>query len=443
MINDIGFPGKLGFGVGIYPYTLPPGFSELPGTCDLFSDNYGNYRYEDGSIMCWIPAFYYQIGLSNIPMYAFLEMLTYQYNSVDIKPYSFFLNENTANASGYALHRAFKNGGSIRPGFMIDKYQCSNNSGTASSLKNGNPLSSKSDHNPFSGLTGAPANNYSGAITAAKTRGSQFHCSSRFQFAALALLSLAHGQFSSSTTNCAWYLANKNYPKGNNNNALADVDDTSVKWQSDGYLNCGKTGSAGYGGGVGNFFAKSTHNGQNSGVADLNGNMWEINLGITRPGSSSSDASQQNDASAFFILKESVDINFLTSGWSNLATGTEAWGNATHLATLYDSITLSHISNAGGANRYGNGTNQVLDSSVTGDGYRIAGTGIPKAGGVSGSGTNLFGADYFYEYHRANLCLISGGYWIDSMFTGVWSVYFSNSRTNTSSGVGLRAAAYL
>ena len=54
-----------------------------------------------------------------------------------------------------------------------------------------------------------------------------------------------------------------------------------MKWEPDGYSNCGKTGSAGYGGGAGNVFAKSTHNGQNCGSADDNGLMYEISIGLT------------------------------------------------------------------------------------------------------------------------------------------------------------------
>jgi len=172
----------------------------------------------------------------------------------------------------------------VQAGFFIDKYQWSNNGGIASSIKNGNPLSSAAAHNPWGSLTGLSSgdNTYAGAIPAAKTRGANFHCASQFQRAALALLSLAHHQASSSTTYCAWWTGSGvSAPRGCNNNALADANDATVKWQSDGYLDCGKTGSAGYGGGAGNVFAKSTHNGQNCGVADLNGNMWEVSPGIT------------------------------------------------------------------------------------------------------------------------------------------------------------------
>ena len=437
-IYSIGMPGNQGFGLSAYPNgDVPTGFTELTGTTDPTSDNYGNYQYSDGSIMCWIPKFYYRIGSADSPRYEI-----YGNNAIDIASAYDFFNEAAANAAGYALHRAFKNGGEVKSGFMADKYQCSNNAGVAGSIKYGNPLSSSSSHNPFSNLKGAPANYYFGAIDAAKTRGSKFHCMSRFQFAALALLATAHGQAATSSTYCAWYDATlvKNFPKGNNN-ALNDINDTAVKWQTDGVS--GKTGSAGYGGGVGNLFAKSTHNGQNSGVADLNGNMWEINLGMTRPGISASDASQQNDPNAFYLLKESVDVNSLTSDWSDQASGNASWGTATHLATLYDAISLAHISNAAVVNRYGNSTNQVLEKELSGNGWRMAGFGIPKSGGVSVGGTNLFGQDLFYEYHSANLCLISGGSWGDSTDAGVWSLYLGNVRAYSYGHVGFRAAAYV
>ena len=160
---------------------------------------------------------------------------------------------------------------------------------TAASIKDGLPLSSAADHNPFAGCTGG-ANYYYSALDLAHRRdgvdgnvnaSSIFFCSSQFMRSAIAMLSQAHEQAATSTANCAWYHATYNYPKGCNNNALADCDDTTVKWESDGYSNCGKTGSAGYGGGAGNVFAKSTHNGQNCGSADDNGLMYEVATGFT------------------------------------------------------------------------------------------------------------------------------------------------------------------
>jgi len=265
--NSIGTPGSQGFGVGICPSTLPVGMTTMTGTLDAASDNYGNYQYSDGSIMCWIPAFYYLYGDGTNGLAV---------NDVAVRPYSYYDAVATANAAGYALHRAFYDGGVVQPGFFVDKYLASNNGGIASSIKNGAPLSSSSAHNPFSDLTGAPPNSYFGAFAASKTRGAGFFPKSLFINSALALLSLAHGQAAAAATWCAWYDAAgvTNFPKGCNNNALGDVNDATVSYTSDGYPNCGLTGS-------GLPFASTTHNGQACGVADLNGNMYEISPGLT------------------------------------------------------------------------------------------------------------------------------------------------------------------
>ena len=212
-ISNIGKPGTKGFGIGICR-NLPSGFSKMTGTDDTASENYGNYQYTDGSVMCWIPAFYYKIGTGSNDL---------ALNAVDIKDYIYYADVTTANTAGYALHRAFYNAGLVQTGVFVDKYQCSNNAGIASSIKMGNPLSSALVHNPFSGLTGLVVgdNILGGALKAAKTRGAKFFCNSRFIFSALALLSLAHAQAATSTTACAWYDAAGiiNFPKGNNNNA--------------------------------------------------------------------------------------------------------------------------------------------------------------------------------------------------------------------------------
>jgi hypothetical protein len=277
-IGTIGTPGAMGFGVSSRT-SLPSGFTALSGHDDPYSWNYGNYQYADGSIMVWIPKFYYYVT----------DGTTYPVNTVLIKGTDYFATTAAANAAGYALHRAFIDGGLEKPGFFFDKYKSSKIAiGTgwgAGSIANGNPISTAAAHNPIADLTSSGGTNaYYRAIDAAHARdgvngavnaASIFHVPSKFQYAALAMLSLAHAQASSAATPaCAWYMAASNFPKGNNNNALADTNDTSVLYTTDGYSNAGKTGS-------GKPFAKTTHNGQPSGVCDLNGGMYEISLGIT------------------------------------------------------------------------------------------------------------------------------------------------------------------
>lgn len=413
LANDIGTAGQQGFGVGILS-SLPSGFSKLTGTEDITSDNYGNYVYSDGSVMVWIPAFYYKFGTGANGL---------SINQVSIKSYSAFTNVTTANSAGYALHRAFYNAGAIQTGVFVDKYLCSNNAGTASSIKNGLPLSSALAHNPFSGLTGAPANFYYGAIVAAKTRGANFFCNSRFIFSALALLSLAHGQAATSTTACAWYDAAgvTNFPKGCNNNAFGDSNDGSLTFVWDGYAatNSNKTGSA-------NIPAKVAHNGQNNGVMDLNGTLWEINLGLIA------------DATNYYLLKTSVDIKTITSG-NTLAT--DAWG-ATGIAAMYDSLGATYgAALASNTSKLMGSATQVLDASLTGLPWAASGAGIPLVGGVGG--TNPFGNDQFYDARPNELCPIAGGNWNSGTTAGVWGLLLNGTRSASHDTVGFRSALYI
>lgn len=411
-INDIGKAGHPGFAVGICP-ALPAGFTVLPGTNFPSSDQYGNYQFSDGSIMVWVPAYYYKYGTGANGLAV---------NVVSVKAEWEYATVAAANADGYALHRAFYDNGAVQRGVFVDKYKCSNNAGTASSIKLGIPLSSSAANAPFSGLTGAPANSYYGAIAAAKTRGANFFSSSLFIRAALALLSLAHAQASTSTTYCAWYSSGStNFPKGCNNNALGDAQDGALTFTGTGYLTTNKTGSA-------NVLAKTTHNGQNCGVADVNGTIWEICLGIT------------SDAANIYILKPASQMKAITAG-NTLAT--DAWG-ATGIAALYDNLgTTFGALWATGVNRttaFGAAT-QVFDAAINGNAWNATGAGVPLAGGVGG--TNAFGNDGLWDYKPNEMCPISGGGWDASSSAGAWALYLGYGRGTSYNYVGFRAALYL
>lgn len=497
-INDIGVPGRQGFGVGICP-SLPAGYAPLPGYADPAHDNYGNYLYSDGSVMVWIPAFYYRINDARNPTYA-----GHTVNSVDVQPYNAFADVAAANAADYALHRAFYDGGSVQPGFFVDKWKCSNNAGTASSMRFSSPLSTHAtDHNPIAALTGAPASNYGGCIAAAKTRGAAFFPATVFIRVALALLSLAHGQAATSNAWCAWYdaVGTNNFPKGCNNNALKDANDATVVYQSDGWSNCGKNGSAANS-------AKTHHNGQPCGVADLNGLMNEVSLGITCVAAAKAitgitlsnpvnllavghgrttgeivmvtgivGTTQLNDKlykmtvvdadhitldgvdgsgmtaytssgtltyGTFYALNTSYAAKDLTGG-NTLAT--DQWGAtgvAAHSTAIVPTFRTDYPQN-GFDKRYGKSTNQVHSAATSGDGWMLTGLGVPLSTGISDgtSGSNLFGADYFYQFIRNELCLVSGATWGHGSPAGVWAASWDLARANSGVNVGFRAASYL
>jgi hypothetical protein len=505
-------PGQEGFGVGICPSNkLPAGM--------VSTREYGNYQYKDGSIMCWIPRFYYRIAHASNPTYS-----TYALNSVDIKGIDFFANTTDANTAGYALHRAFIDGGIEKDGFFVDKYKCSKNvSGLgyiASSIPSALPLSTAAAHNPIADLTlvqGSTtlSNYYYHTLEAPHHRdgidgnvnaNSIFFCCSKFIHSALGMLSLAHGQAATSTSSCAWYNTTYNYPKGCNNDALKDIDDTSVIWKTDGYLNCGKTGSAGYDGGVGNVFAKSTHNGQNSGVADVNGLMYETSIGITCVATTKSVTGASKAATCVvttsavahgfsngdivmitgvvgmteindrvYVIANVTTYTFELSGVNSSAYGVWSSGGTITKGTWYvakqatsmksftsgDNAAATDHWGASGigqfdtfvppfgsgdvfAQKYGSGSNQVLSEVISGAGYILTGLGFPKdENGMDTTGSNLFGKDRFYCYVIDKMCLLVCGYWDGSAIAGVWHVDWYGVRDASHYYVGFRAACYL
>ena len=416
-INDIGVPGTVGFGVGICPLEYPD-MAPLAGTFTK-GPEYGNYQYKDGSIIPWVPAYFYRYGHPDNPTYA-----TYGVNSIHVLPRSAYPTILAAAIAGYALHRAFWDDGVEQPGFFFDKYLCSNNNGTASSIKDGNAMTTSGAHFPIAGLTGSVPNNFSGAILAAKTRGEDFFPSTTFIFDALAKLSLAHAQASTSSAVCAWYDESgvSNFPKGCNNNALGDAQDSTVYYESTGhetYDKAGKTGS-------GMPFAKTTHNGQACGIADLNGLLWEVNLGLTILDG------------VYYILDKEVRIADLTPG---LTLETDAWGPA-GVAKNYIELGATFESLGTESDRAIGSAGQVFSSDTEGLGWSAAGAGIPLADGMGG--TNLFGNDRLYDTNKPeHMCIAAGGNWHHSVTAGVWARHCNYSRSYSSSTCGCRSALYL
>jgi hypothetical protein len=307
------------------------------------------------------------------------------------------------------------------------------------------------------------------------------------------MLALAHGQAATTNAWCAWYDAGgtNNFPKGCNNNALKDTNDTTVVYQSDGYSNSGKTGSA-------TNFAKTTHNGQNSGVADLNGLIWEVSPGVTCVAGTKSitgatlsnpvdllivghgratgeivmvtgivGTTQLNDklytctvVDADHITLDGVDGSGMTAytsggtltygtfytlntsyaakdltGSNTLATDQfGATGVAAHSSAIVPTFRTDYAQN-GFDKRFGKSTNQVLSAATSGAGWTLTGLGMPLSTGISDgtSGTNLFGNDYLYQYIRNELCLFSGAYWGNGSYAGVWAANWLYARAPCSS----------
>jgi hypothetical protein len=316
-----------------------------------------------------------------------------------------------APATGYVLHEAFR---FASRGFFRDKTQVGNVDGKPLAKIGIAPLSTDPNNNPIGALTGTPANVCAGFVNAMKLRTSDHHCESVFESNALFVLAKAHSAASTNTAVCAYKDVLPFMPKGNNNNALCDVNDSGVQYVSAGnatYPACALTGS-------GFPFAKTTHNGQACGVADVNGNMWRVNIGLTK---------LNNTDGIFKILKTTVNPNTLTA--TNL-----------HDATLYDDLDLTTLipSATLGWTRFGNGAEQVFDFVATDMNnvqQRAACAGIPCATGVSAMGTNEYG-DGLYRYWMTNMLMLVGGAWTASSNAGVGSIFLSATSSAASADAG-------
>jgi len=394
-VYQLGQPGELGFGCATaYPHQYSAaGCVPLAGHEVVSSVNYGNYLHlASGAIMVWIPKHYYKIT-GNL----------FEYSDVE--------------ATGYVIDRSFINSGAEIEGVMVSKYGGTLNDGKFSSQPWRDPMSTNSAHNPISQV--GAVNNYGGLYTAVKTMDANAVLTPIFVYSMLARMAKAHGEAATSTSVCAYIDVDPKMPKGCLVSALRDVNDSSVTYTGSGYSACGLTGS-------GRPFAKTTHNGQDCGIADLNGNMWEVASGFIR-----------TDSTGFLVLSESTDLTAIANDST-----TQGAGGAYDI-DLYDVIDISDlVSGNDGWIDLGNGSNQVFGFSTarTDAAYKRTAIGIPRADGVSGGGTTEFGNDGIYRYLRDDMACLCGGYWHYSSIAGVFAMTLYYYRTASSYHVGGRAS---
>lgn len=385
-------PGKLGFGCGVCSTELAKekGLTGMPGFESVDSPNYGNYQDKEGSVFVFIPKFYFK----------------WEKNKVLI---------SDTEQSGYVIHRAFINAGKELDGFFIGKYQMS-----------ANGLSKKNVavwHSAQGNAYLAKAQEKNNTLSK-----SQYTIINIFMFNALAILAKAQSQ---AGRNAAWMDVPPYLPKGNNNSG-SDVNDSSVRFTGSQPANCGS----------GVPFAKTTHNGQNCGVADLHGNVWEFALGITC------------DGAKYYYVKESTDftkfVHTVGTGASNAVQ--HAWGDTAYLNNpngFYEELSTTGIPYGGSSEHvsFGNADNQVFPFTADKKDQKYVQycAGIPLTSGSmpgSSAGTEEFGNDviYYVNYKTQHLMLLLGGGYTASASAGVFTQHLSYSRTDSYQGCGSRLA---
>lgn len=375
-----------GFGCGVASQELITslGFTGRSGYNDPLSDNYGNYDDAYGNIFVFIPKFYFK----------------WDNNTVYV---------SSTPKSDYVIHRAFINAGKEIEGFFIGKYQFGLNGSIATSVPG--PVKSSQEGYLF--------------LDQANALGDRYTLINSFMFNALAILTKAISQ---SGKNAAWLDVKPYYPKGNNNRGK-DANDTSITF----------TGSQPAHTGSGVPFAKTTHNGQNCGVADLNGNVWEFGLGLTC------------DGAKLYIPKETTDMAKFISAVGTNASETRqcAFGESAYLQKsngfFEEFITTGSACEGGsGSVALGNGSQKVFPFIANRNNYQYKQccVGIVLSTGCSSSGTEEFGGDYLYSITSKTkyLMLMFGGSWGDGVDAGSFAQNLGGDRTYSNAHCGSRLA---
>lgn len=403
--STIGEAGQQGFGVGVYggaPADLTTmGLTPMEGCDNPNSENYGNYIHTNGSVMVFIPAFAIRIGNASAPLYSKYGEDTIEIGDVELN-----------GKDGWAIPRGFYDGGKLHSGFFIDKYLCSKDSTEklAVSVKFEDPISLYTSGNPSSSMPNCDGEVYD-AITLSRARGEHYALVSCYQWAIISLVSLAHAQAATSVESCAWYDANglTNYPKGNNTNASGlyrDVDDKSILFNTTTYSSYYSKAGAGVP------VEKTTHNGQRSGITDVNGNKWQPVLGWQNP--------IQN---LFKTAKLSVKMHDFTRYNRNDD-------------ELFDTYEISGFMDRGW--NYWKSPALYTTDDIN---FPLCGV-TPKTPTTNTTNTEVFGKDGFYSNALSDHALCVAGYYANGSNAGVFCRIGYKYWTGSGDAYSFRAAGY-
>jgi hypothetical protein len=400
----------------------------------------------------------------------------------------------SSTQSGDALlPKAFQNNGGNLAGVFVDKYQGSNCRPDGSGLPNsttGNPgelpnsggiFASRPLHwpvnatavsgtarSPFSlcdsnalnaAITVAPANNLGGAWQLCKTRGADFAPIPIWVRSQIAFLSLAHAQalldtngtpIPSATGNAAWMDVAPYAPKGNNSQSgdqMRDVNNTAIRFDRTDIAGATATGRAGENhraftgaawiGSVSTPAVEhTTHNGQLSGIVDVNGNQWDTTPGLTAVGTGAGDFRLFPASGDWTATSSNTSITG-AAGVISLAaeSGAAADDGVWWAAEAVSNFLVAHADGTfHPSSEFSDATLRAMTECL-----------VPRQLGTSGTqtSTNIFGGDRFFSARVDNLLPLVGGTWNLDATAGVFSVALSTPATNSSLNVGARAVRLL
>lgn len=474
-IYTIGLAGMPGFGVGCCPLEyLPSDIKPLSsGTYDITREHphFGNYIHvPSASIVCFMPSHYMDVqatGGTGAPTFGTAIVIS---------------DTQSGNA---VLPKAFSDNGGSLIGVFIDKYQCSNGKPDGSGTPNhttgpgGTPLTggiaisrplswpvspiaqSGTLYSPFSlcnstalnAATTTPANNLGGVWALVKSRGVDFAPCPLWIRGQIGFLALAHAQalldgsgnpISGATSKAAWMDVAPYAPKGNNNSG-ADVNKTSLVFaRTDlaghtsgfaGQASRAFTGAARISGVAA--VEHTTHNGQLSGIVDVNGNMYDTTPGLTAVGTGAGDFRLFPASAAWTSTTGNASITGAAGVISLIAESSASADDGIWFGSGGAAQYL--VAHAGGtfhpSSAFASATKRAMTESI-----------IPRQLGTSGTqtGTNIYGGDRFYSARVNDLLPLVGGNWLTGADAGVFAVVLDLTSSFTGvTSVGARAVRLL
>jgi len=235
-------------------------------------------------------------------------------------------------------------------------------------------------------------------------------------------------------------------PKGNNNNAAADVNKTSLRFDRTdiaghasgraGRDHRAFTGAAWIGSVSTPAVEHTTHNGQLSGIVDVNGNQFDTTPGLTCVGTGAGD---------FRLFPASGD-------WTATSSNTSITGDAGVISLVAetapaddDGVWWAEASTNHFLVPHADGT--FHPSSGFSDATLRAMTEclLPRELGTSGTqtSTNILGGDRFRSRRINNMLPLVGGSWNSGAAAGVFGVFLFSSASSSFFDFGARAVRLL
>lgn len=405
--EDIGIAGQKGFGQSACEDEVRVkelGFRALNGTVDPDSDDtYGVYEHKYAGLCCYIPKFWVRIGSEKTPQYE-----VYKNNSIEIARGDAFDTEEEALAQGYFLPRAFIDGGEIKKGFFLQKYNARVSSQNTADGTN----------YPTSYITNGNIVNiaYYSMIDRAKLLGENWNVATCFMLSAHQLLTLSLAQMAKWSTWCKWFKSSQSYqypPIGLSSTNLGLY----------------------------------THNGMPNGIAGIS-YVWQFALGITTAGTTATQGQTIVKTNDIYLLKKEKSFTELTSGFGE---NTDAWGTEQSLLNMYDKYTSPLTLTTSRTIRWGSAEYDVLTNGYNFDTKSIDELGrawcgvLPKNdNAVSANGTNQMANSLIYQNPTTeNLALLFGGETVSGNGNHpCFSRCLLEWCTRSHSAVGFRCACY-